>query len=324
MAQTPLTFGAGSPASTSLSSSGSSTKGSGENTQGTSNKSGQSNTSTSNKSSVDIANMSPQSQEALNNLILQISGGQPIIGRDQAAQMLAQQGIMPPRMDYALKGWGEGGGNVSGGAMVPVNPQEAAAYEARINEIIRQGGMTPPGTPELQKQSENIQQEISTVRGAREGYTKEAAFTDAKGAQAQLLRQAMEQFLPGLNNAIEASGTSGSATGGLLKNDLATRSAESAAALGLKAAVDYGQIFDQQSTLIGGLIQNSSPALQALLNALGVAKGGVQLGNKTDDGTQSGSTNETANQNVTNAKIETGSTNEYKVGNPAFSNYTRI
>lgn len=347
-----VTFSLGKPAG--------STQPTAEQTQGSQDKTGsssgqqtgnQSNSGTSVKTSnssqgVNVANMSSDSLKALNALIQQLQGGQPLVDRAQAEAAVTAKGFRKPdaqMIDSRGKGYKGGQFDFSTPILMQdpdyMNSTAYRNWDAMVQAEMANGGVSAPGTAETQRQSQQIQGEITRLQTGREGYTKDAAFADAKGAEAQLLRQVMEQFLPGINNAEEGSGMSGGATAALLKGDLATRAAESAAALGLKAAVDYGGVFDQQSKTIGGLVANSTPILDKLLAALGVAKGSVEMGSRTTAGTettnndqsqlsqQNSNLNNTENTNTGTTKVSSGSQNTLgealkalTMSNP-FSNY---
>lgn len=229
-------------------------------------------------SAVNIANMDAKSLAVLQALVAQLSD-RPAVSREEAAMILAKQGIQAPKLQLPPSSVAA---DAFGRPMEPLLNQDFAKlnaeYEARINEVMKSGGIIAGGTKETNLQRQQILAEQQTLQKAREGYDKESAFADASMLQARAMREMLEKILPSINNAIEASGTSGGATAGLLKTDAAARSAESAAALGLDAAIKYGGIFDEQSKMIGALIESQPAALSALLNALGIAKGAVQQG----------------------------------------------
>lgn len=143
------------------------------------------------------------------------------------------------------------------------------ALETLISQLM--GG----GTPQMQEELNRIAQEMGSARALQSNYSKEAAFGDAQGAMAQSLRQSLEKMLPSLTRSAEGAGTSANSMRALLLQDAATRSSEAASALGLKAAVDYGNISANLSNTLAQLATKSDPVTTALLNALGIAKGAV-------------------------------------------------
>lgn len=128
------------------------------------------------------------------------------------------------------------------------------------------------GTPDYQAQRAVRNEQIAATRAAAGQYSKQAAFADAADLMAQNLRLSLEKNMPVINKAIQGAGTSADSMQALLSQKLATESAQAAGALGATQAAQYGQI---QSTLQGVLenltrIDNSQ--VEALVNALNVAR----------------------------------------------------
>jgi hypothetical protein len=115
--------------------------------------------------------------------------------------------------------------------------------------------------------------EVGAVQNQRQDYSKEAAFTDAQGAMAAQLRDAMESSSASLVKAAEGSGTSGSAMRALLLQNAQQNAADSAATLGLQAATNYGQLASNMSGILESLTRPNDPTTEYLLNALNIAKG---------------------------------------------------
>lgn len=115
-------------------------------------------------------------------------------------------------------------------------------------------------------------QEIGTVRGQREDYSKEAAFTDAQGAVNAALRQALEQQMAAINRASAGAGASAGSMRALLAQQAARDAAESAATLGLKTATDYGGIALNASSVLEALTRPDAVGLDALIKALALSK----------------------------------------------------
>lgn len=173
---------------------------------------------------------------------------------------------------------------------------------AALQNLINQ--LTHGGTPEMQAQRARRDGEIASVRGMRAGYSKPSAFADAQGAIAQQMRRALESMLPSINRAAEDAGSSGGALRALLMQDAASKASESSAALGLKAATDYGNISSNMSQVLEALTRSDPAITNALTQALGIAKGakttttGVQdtTGTTTQQGTQTGTSTQNTNQ----------------------------
>lgn len=146
------------------------------------------------------------------------------------------------------------------------------------------------GTAEQRAEQVRRAEEVQAVRGQRADYTKGAAFADAAGAQNQQSRLAMEKLIPAIMAAAQGAGTSQNSMRALLMQDAANKAAESAAALGLKASVDYGQIANGQNQVLEALTRPGSPITEALLKALEISKGGLEnkvTGSNTAGGGQS-------------------------------------
>lgn len=145
------------------------------------------------------------------------------------------------------------------------------------------------GTAEQKQEKATRQGEVATVQKARGDYSKEAAFADAQGAVAQQSRLAMEKLLPSITRSAEGAGTSQNSMRALLLQDAANKAAESASALGLKAATDYGGITGNLSSVLEALTRPTNPVTAALLQALQISKGEQSTGGTTSS--SSGSNN---------------------------------
>jgi hypothetical protein len=132
-----------------------------------------------------------------------------------------------------------------------------------------QGG----GTPTMRAQQGERNQEIASTRSQQADFSKEAAFDDAQGAMAQQSRMILEKLLPTLVRSAEGAGTSQNSMRALMTQQAANQAAESASALGLNAAASYGGIANNFASILERLTQVNDPATQALISALGVARG---------------------------------------------------
>lgn len=169
----------------------------------------------------------------------------------------------------------------------------SAQSEAALNTLIRQllGG----GTQQMAQERAIRQQEIGAVQGIRSGYSRENAFGDAQGAMAQQMRLALEKMMPQLVRASEGAGTSQNSMRALMQQQAANQAAESASALGLKAAVDYGGLQTNLSSVLERLTAANDPTANLLINALNVAKGAVTSSTTNQTGTNSNSSNTVGN-----------------------------
>jgi hypothetical protein len=168
-----------------------------------------------------------------------------------------------------------------------------AGGEDALTALIKQ--LASGGTPEQLAEAARRLQEINAVRQQRGDYSKQAAFTDAQGAQSQQSRLALEKLIPSITRAAEGAGTSGSSMRALLLQDAANKASESAAALGLKASVDYGNISGGMNQVLEALTRQGNPITDSLLKALEISKG--QRSTQTS-GVASGSGGQSAYGNV--------------------------
>lgn len=182
-----------------------------------------------------------------------------------------------------------------------MDPSSLAALQALIAQLL--GG----GTEQMAQEQARRLQEIQAVQAIRGDYSKGAAFADAQGAMNQFLRQAMEQAMPSLVRAAEGAGTSANSMRALLTQDTLTRAAEGAAALGLKAATDYGSLGANYSSVLEQLTRPDNSQVNALLGALNIAKGAMQeteyseQSSSSTSGSQSGTSTQTGSQNTANS-----------------------
>lgn len=119
----------------------------------------------------------------------------------------------------------------------------------------------------------NTQATAKQAKIGAEGYTKEAAFADSQAAMQAQIAKALESTMPQLVRASEGAGTSQSSMLALLQQQAASDAANQAATLGIKTAVDYGQI---ATGLLNAATQSAGtadPITAALLQALSTAKG---------------------------------------------------
>lgn len=147
----------------------------------------------------------------------------------------------------------------------------SAGGEDALRQLLAQ--LLSGGTAEQREQAAERRSEIGAVRGNRADYTKEAAFADAQGAVAQQSRLAMEKLLPSLVRSAEGAGTSQNSLRALLIQDAANKAAESSAALGLKASVDYGNISTGLSGVLEALTRPNNEVTKALIDSINLSKG---------------------------------------------------
>lgn len=180
-----------------------------------------------------------------------------------------------------------------------------------LNDLIKT--LSQGGTPEQRAQIEARLNEIVTNQGIRDQYSQANAFAQAQGAANSQLAKALQATLPQIAASVDAAGTSGSAFSGLLTQQAAADAANIAAEQGLQASVAYGQI---QAGLSGVLEQltraDQDPIVSGLIQALGIAKGSMEVGSKTSSGSSSSTTIGTETSNITGnqQQVSVGASNE--------------
>lgn len=189
-------------------------------------------------------------------------------------------------------------------ASTNMDPKSLAALQTLIAQLM--GG----GTQQQANDQAARKSEINKVGAQRAEYSKEAAFADAQGLIAQTMQQALQTLVPSISRAAEGAGTSQSSIRALLLQDAAQKAAQSASVAGLGAAQGYGQIATSLSGVLEALTRPDNSVSNALLNALGIAKGAVT--NSTTSGSSTtnttGSTNTNEVKTVTPSGITTGQT----------------
>lgn len=174
-----------------------------------------------------------------------------------------------------LAGMGSGTAGAAGGTETTTSSSSTTRMspgaEAALEKLIAE--LASGGTAEQRRQQAERNQEIQSVRGQRQDYSKEAAFADAEGAMRAQLANAMTASLAELARAAEGAGTSASAMRALLLQNAQQKAADSAATLGLQASANYGQIASGLSNTLEALTRPSDVVTSSLISALNVAKG---------------------------------------------------
>jgi hypothetical protein len=168
---------------------------------------------------------------------------------------------------------------------------DAKSLKALQDLIAQLGG---GGTQAQAEDRARRQQEADIISALRSGYSKDAAFADAQGAMAQQTRGVTEKLVPSITRAAEGAGTSANSMRALLLQDAAARAGESASALGLKAATDYGNTAVNYSSILERLLQPNDQVTNDLLQALNIAKGAVSSSTTQKSGSSLGSSQSTA------------------------------
>ena len=143
-----------------------------------------------------------------------------------------------------------------------------------LQDLIK--SLSTGGSEDDKRRWQQIQDEILVNQAQRQSYSKEASFADSSMAAAAQMFKALEQQMPTITAGIDSAGTSGSAMAALLTQNAAEAASRNAAQLQLDAAINYGQISNQASSIVADLLKIDNPATSQLLEALNIAKGAVQ------------------------------------------------
>lgn len=179
---------------------------------------------------------------------------------------------------------------------------------AALEQLIQQ--LSNGGTKNQQDDRAMRLQQIADAKAQASQYSKTNAYGDAKGAMDQQMRKVMDTLMPALTRNAEGAGTSQNAMRALLEQQGAVQASESAASLGLNAAAQYGGVANGISGILAQLVGMRDPAADALLQALGIAKGAVVTNNTSDNSVRNvnSQVNGTSTTNGTTSQNSHGST----------------
>lgn len=163
-----------------------------------------------------------------------------------------------------------------------------AANDA-LNVLLQQ--LLNGGTMEMQQAQAARGTEVNRTRAQQARYSPEAAFADAQGLMAQLMRQAMEKNVATITRSAEGAGTSANSMRALLTQDALTRAAESAAAQGLNASANYGQIGASLAGVLERLTQPDNAQMEGLLSTIRLIQQGNEGGGGSSGGSRTGGGN---------------------------------
>lgn len=166
-----------------------------------------------------------------------------------------------------------------------MTPESLAALQGLINQLMSGGNNEI--LAERAKRSQT-QQVIQALLGQ---VSSGQAFEESKGLMALNLQKAMEQNMPSIQRAIEGSGTSAGSMQALLAQKLASESALSASALGAEQAKAYAAQRSSLANTLEAATRPTNAATDALIKALGIAKGAVQNTQRNADSYSSSVTN---------------------------------
>jgi predicted HicB family RNase H-like nuclease len=187
-----------------------------------------------------------------------------------------------------------------------MDPAGRAALTALLAQL-QQGGSAQ------QKQAvAALQAQLQNATANQEQYTVQAAREQAQRSNALYSQQFLEQVMPQINAAMEASGSSGDSMNALLSQDAATRTAAQAAAAEAGLITQYGQLLKGQQDVVSTTAEQmgNDPVQNALIQALGISKGSMSTETRNLLKQISGQsiTDETSTSNT--SKSATGSSTE--------------
>lgn len=196
------------------------------------------------------------------------------------------------------------------------DPQTKSALDTLIQQLL--GG----GTAEQKKNNKQRQALMSFVEQMLGEYSKKSAFEDAQNLMNLNIQQTMQKNMPAIAKSIEGAGTSASSMQGLISQNLARDAALGAGALGADQAKSYANASVNLASILENLSRPDNSIVNALTQALQVAKGGTvnrtanQIGSSSQNAVQSGKTE----VKTIDTGGQTGQGNTPYAGNPSSGN----
>lgn len=161
---------------------------------------------------------------------------------------------------------------------------------------------------------------IASLQSLLAGLNPAQAEQRASGRTAQLSRELTEQVLPELFGRTEAAGFGTNALSQLLAQDAAVRTAEAQNRAVEEAYFNTVNAGIQGAGTMGTLTSGTSASSQAMLEALGIAKGAMTSGIESRDLTTTGSEIGTTVSNEASTTTGSSSSSESKVDPHAWAN----
>lgn len=150
---------------------------------------------------------------------------------------------------------------------VAMDPKAIQALGILLTQL--QGG----GTADQQNDRAARTGAVNKTTQAAQGYTRENAFADAEGAMQAEVNNVLARLLPDILRQAEGSGTSQNSLRALLTQAAGMDAAQGAATIGLRTAVDYGNVNANLMSALSSLTGGNDPVQAAILQALNIAKG---------------------------------------------------
>jgi len=156
-------------------------------------------------------------------------------------------------------------------------PEALAALLSTIGTL--QGGGTKLQQANIAKKAQTQQ----LIEGLLGNFTTGKAMGDAEALVSLVNLQNAERDRPQIQRAIEGAGTSGTSMQGLLAQNASRNAALASGALGAEQAKAYGGITAQLTAQLAQLANSQEdPVMNALISALGIAKGSMTKGSETN------------------------------------------
>jgi hypothetical protein len=154
--------------------------------------------------------------------------------------------------------------------------------------LVDQAAAALPGNSTLNTTDLGREMTIAAIMDQIMGYDPTAIMQGAQANVQGLNRQLMEDVLPQITGAVEASGTSNNALGGLLASDAAARTAEAGGRVMEEARANSMQEFLNMIQQATGAAAGGSARAGAINDLVGAAKGTVDAGGVSNTGVSSG------------------------------------
>lgn len=156
-----------------------------------------------------------------------------------------------------------------------MDPAGRQALNALISQL--QGG----GSSQFKEQQGIFMDTLRQLAASMQQFNPVQASEMAAGNVEDLARKLREQQLPDIFRAQEAAGLSGDALSALMSQDATSRTAEAQQRAQLEAMLNFGQLQNQTGATLAQASQAPDQLTAQILEALGISKGSVQVGNST-------------------------------------------
>jgi len=153
-----------------------------------------------------------------------------------------------------------------------------AALEGLIKQLM--GG----GTEEMERQRRERERAIAQQYALLGQVSPEAAMASGQRLMSLNLQQALEKMMPSISRSVEGAGMNTTSMQGVLGSLMSRDAALGAGALGAQQEAAFAQQRSGLSDVLERLTRADPQATNALIQALGAAKGSVERGTTTSTG----------------------------------------